>query len=110
MTLPEKALAAAKEAGQPADVFYAFNLLESTGTHTGSIINKNCLCECVAKPLFLGYCQCCQMANFLFLTYFKWVIREKRKTKKMDFGRLVKKISQNLPKFSPILIHEFQLT
>ena len=82
VTLPEKALAAAKEAGQPADVFYAFNLLESTGTHTGSIINKNCLCECVAKPLFLGYCQCCQMANFLFLTYFKWVIREKRKTKK----------------------------
>jgi len=31
VTLPEKALAAAKEAGQPADVFYAFNLLESTG-------------------------------------------------------------------------------
>jgi len=31
ITLPEKAIAAAKEAGQPADVFYAFNLLESTG-------------------------------------------------------------------------------
>jgi len=31
VTLPEKALAAAKEAGQPADVFYAFNLLEATG-------------------------------------------------------------------------------
>merc|ERR1712055_33399 len=31
ITLPEKALAAAKEAGQPADVFYAFNLLEATG-------------------------------------------------------------------------------
>jgi len=29
--LPEKAIAAAKEAGQAADVFYAFNLLESTG-------------------------------------------------------------------------------
>jgi len=29
--LPEKAIAAATEAGQPADVFYAFNLLESTG-------------------------------------------------------------------------------
>jgi len=28
---PEKALAAAKEAGQPADVFYAFHLLEATG-------------------------------------------------------------------------------
>jgi len=31
ITLPEKALAAAKEAGQPADVFYASNLLEATG-------------------------------------------------------------------------------
>jgi len=29
--LPEKAIAAAKEAGQAPDVFYAFNLLESTG-------------------------------------------------------------------------------
>jgi len=28
---PEKAIAAAKEAGQPADVFYAFHLLEATG-------------------------------------------------------------------------------
>merc|ERR1712126_144568 len=28
---PEKALAAAAEAGQPADVFYAFHLLEATG-------------------------------------------------------------------------------
>merc|ERR1719291_1145410 len=28
---PEAALAAAKEAGQPADVFYAFHLLEATG-------------------------------------------------------------------------------
>ena len=28
---PEKALAAAKEAGQPADVFYASHLLEATG-------------------------------------------------------------------------------
>jgi len=28
---PEKAIAAAKEAGQPADVFYAFQLLEATG-------------------------------------------------------------------------------
>ena len=28
---PEKALAAAAEAGQPADVFYAFQLLEATG-------------------------------------------------------------------------------
>ena len=27
---PEKALAAAKEAGQPADVFYASHLLEAT--------------------------------------------------------------------------------
>ena len=31
ITLPEKALEAAKEAGQPGDVFYAFNLLESKG-------------------------------------------------------------------------------
>jgi len=31
VTLPEKALEAAKEAGQPGDVFYAFNLLEATG-------------------------------------------------------------------------------
>jgi alanine transaminase len=29
--LPEKAIAKAKEAGQPADVFYAFQLLENTG-------------------------------------------------------------------------------
>jgi len=29
--LPEKAVAAAAEAGQPADVFYAFHLLEATG-------------------------------------------------------------------------------
>ena len=29
--LPEKAIAAAKEAGQAPDVFYAFNLLEATG-------------------------------------------------------------------------------
>ena len=31
ITLPKKAIDAATEAGQPADVFYAFNLLESTG-------------------------------------------------------------------------------
>ena len=31
ITLPEKAKAAAAEAGQPADVFYASNLLEATG-------------------------------------------------------------------------------
>jgi len=31
ITLPEKAIAAAKEAGQSADVFYAFQLLEATG-------------------------------------------------------------------------------
>jgi len=31
ITLPEKSITAAAEAGQPADVFYAFNLLESTG-------------------------------------------------------------------------------
>jgi len=31
VTLPEKALAAAAEAGQAGDVFYAFNLLEATG-------------------------------------------------------------------------------
>ncbi len=29
--LPTKAIAKAKEMGQPADVFYAFQLLESTG-------------------------------------------------------------------------------
>merc|ERR1712142_872954 len=31
ITLPEKAIVAAKEAGQSADVFYAFQLLEATG-------------------------------------------------------------------------------
>ena len=31
ITLPEKAIKAAEEAGQAADVFYAFNLLEETG-------------------------------------------------------------------------------
>eukprot|EP00092_Neocalanus_flemingeri_P019799 GFUD01021443.1.p1 GENE.GFUD01021443.1~~GFUD01021443.1.p1 ORF type:complete len:501 (-),score=161.84 GFUD01021443.1:155-1657(-) len=31
ISLPEKALTAAKEAGQPADVFYASHLLEATG-------------------------------------------------------------------------------
>ena len=31
ITLPAKAVEAAKAAGQAADVFYAFNLLESTG-------------------------------------------------------------------------------
>jgi len=31
ITLPPKAIAAAADAGQPADVFYAFNLLEATG-------------------------------------------------------------------------------
>ena len=31
ISLPAKAVEAAKNAGQPADVFYAFNLLESTG-------------------------------------------------------------------------------
>lgn len=31
ITLPPRAIAAAAEAGQPADVFYAWNLLESTG-------------------------------------------------------------------------------
>ena len=31
ITLPTKAVEAAKAAGQAADVFYAFNLLESTG-------------------------------------------------------------------------------
>ena len=31
MMLPPKAIEAAKEAGQPADVFYAFQLLENTG-------------------------------------------------------------------------------
>ena len=29
--MPEKAIEAAKEAGQAPDVFYAFNLLEATG-------------------------------------------------------------------------------
>ena len=28
---PEKVIEAAREAGQPADVFYAFHLLEATG-------------------------------------------------------------------------------
>merc|ERR1719348_1722001 len=31
ISLPAKAIEAAKSAGQPADVFYAFNLLEATG-------------------------------------------------------------------------------
>ncbi len=31
MTLPPKAVEAAKEAGQAPDVFYAFHLLEATG-------------------------------------------------------------------------------
>ena len=31
ISLPDKALAAAKDAGQPADVFYASHLLEATG-------------------------------------------------------------------------------
>lgn len=31
MTLPPKAIEAAKAKGQPADTFYAFELLENTG-------------------------------------------------------------------------------
>ena len=31
ISLPVRAIEAAKAAGQPADVFYAFNLLEATG-------------------------------------------------------------------------------
>lgn len=30
--LPAKAIAAGKQAGQPTDVFYAFKLLEKSGT------------------------------------------------------------------------------